>query len=330
MNLTPLQYFKKILSVFPEIARQSGYPVPFLAWQFTKGYLRHRVQIDEFRTLRLYQYSGKMFDDYLTWKNSTRISDALNAGATAEEIALFNDKHLFNRHFREFIHRDWLYIPESTPEQIREFITGHDAFLAKACTSTQGNNIFRYTAEELDPDQFLEEYAGKPFLLEAFIRQHPALAAINPSSVNTIRLIVARKDDKVAFVGAGLRSGGGGQFVDNFHHGGTAYPIDLETGIITARGIDLDGNAVLRHPVTGYVMPGFRIPHWDMLLELVRKASVMTPHIGYVGWDLAITEEGVEFIEGNINYPGNNIIQLDGPGAYPRLKAFIKQIDLHI
>jgi len=52
----------------------------------------------------------------------------------------------------------------------------------------------------------------------------------------------------------------------------------------------------------------------------------MTEHIGYIGWDLAITEDGVEFIEGNINYPGNTIIQLDGPAAYPRLKKFMAQV----
>lgn len=326
MNLSPLQYFKKILSVLPEIADQTGYPVPFLARHFARGYLRQRVQIDEFRSLRLYQYSGKMFDQYLTWKNSTKISDALNAGATADEIALFNDKHLFNAHFRQFIRRDWLYIPDSTPEQIKAFLNRHETFLAKACMSTQGNNIFRYTSSELDPDQFIQEYAGKPFLLESLIQQHPALAAVNPSSVNTIRLIVARKGDRVQMVGAGLRSGGGGQFVDNFHHGGTAYPLDLDTGVITARGIDLDGNYVLRHPVTGHIMPGLQIPHWDMLLEQVRRASVMTPHIGYIGWDLAITADGIEFIEGNINYPGNTIIQLDGPGPYARLKRFMDSL----
>lgn len=323
MNLSPLQYFKKILSMLPEISEQSGYPVPFLAWHFAKGYLRQRVQIDEFRSLRLYQCSGKMFSQYLTYKNSREISDALNAGATPEEIALFNDKHLFNEHFRSFIHRDWLYIPDSTPEQIRAFLKTHDVFLAKACVSTQGKNIFRYTTSELDVDQFIQDYAQKPFLLESFIQQHPVLTAVNPSSVNTIRLIVARKGDRVQMVGAGLRSGGSGQFVDNFHHGGTAYPLDLETGVITARGIDLDGNFVLRHPVTGHIMPGLQIPHWDLLLEQVRQASVMTEHIGYIGWDLAVTADGVEFVEGNINYPGNTIIQLDGPGPYARLKSFM-------
>lgn len=70
----------------------------------------------------------------------------------------------------------------------------------------------------------------------------------------------------------------------------------------------------------------FKVIHWDLLLDLVCKASVMTEHIGYIGWDLAITEDGVEFIEGNINYPGNTIIQLDGPVAYPRLKKFIAQV----
>lgn len=324
--MTPFQYFKVILRALPKISKQSGFSPLFLGLNFAQNYFLYGIELEEFQSLRLYNYSRKRMSEFLTWRNSKKISDELNAGATTDEIALFNDKHLFNAHFRSLIHRDWLYLPESSPEEIRAFLARNSAFLAKACISTQGKNIFRYTTSELVPDDFIAEYSGKPFLLESFIEQHPVLASVNPSSVNTIRFIVARRGDQIAFIGAGLRSGGSGQFVDNFHHGGTAYPLDLETGIITAPGIDLNGDPVLRHPVTGRIMPGLQIPHWDLLLDLVRKASVMTEHIGYIGWDLAITEDGVEFIEGNINYPGNTIIQLDGPAAYPRLKKFMAQV----
>ena len=327
--MTPVEYLKHILAEIPDIARQTGYSRFFIARAFTKCYLSQHVQIEEFRTLRLYNHSRPMLKQYLTWRRCKKISDQLNAGATQDDILRFNEKQRFNAFFRDFIHRDWLYIPTSTPEDIAAFLARNDRFLAKACTSTQGKNILLYHSSDVTPEKFLEEYQGKEFLLESLIQQHSALAAVNPDSVNTVRLIAARWNDQVQFVGAGLRSGGSGQFVDNFHHGGTAYPLDLETGIVTGPGIDLQGNPVLKHPVTGHVMPGFQVPHWDMLVEQVKKAAVLAPHIGYVGWDLAVTEDGIEFIEGNINYPGNNIIQLDGPGAYPRLQQFMAQIGLH-
>ena len=43
----------------------------------------------------------------------------------------------------------------------------------------------------------------------------------------------------------------------------------------------------------------------------------IVPSIGYIGWDMAVTPDGVELIEGNYNWPGGNIIQFDGVGKYP-------------
>lgn len=320
--MTPYDYLKQILRTMPEIARQTGYSLPFLSWRFFRCYLAHRVEIDEFRSLRLYDFTRNRLDQYLTWKDSKRLSDRLNAKATAEQIRVMNDKHLFNAAFAGFIRRNWLYIPDSTPEQVAAFFRENGEVFAKACVSSQGSGIVKLRGGETDPAAFFEEYRAKSFLLESAIRQHPLLAEVNPASVNTIRLIAARVGDKVRPVGAGLRTGGGGQVVDNFHHGGTAYPLDLETGVVTGRGIDLDGNAVTRHPVTGHMMPGLQVPHWDQVLDTVRRASLVVPNIGYVGWDLAVTEDGVELIEGNVNYPGNTIIQLDGPGPRKRLEDF--------
>lgn len=321
--MTTGEYLRQILATLPEISRQTGYSTAFLAWQFFRCYLSRRTEIDEFRSLRLFEYAAPARNRFLTWKESKRISDRLTKDATEDELQLLLDKHLFNKAFSSFIRRDWLYLPETSPDQLTAFLQAHDVILAKSCVSNQGKNIFRFRRGDPALTDFLRENAEDPFLLEACIIQHPALQAINPGSVNTIRFIAAQKDQRVCFVGAGLRCGGAGQFVDNFHHGGVAYPIDLDSGVITGPGIDLDGNPILRHPTTGYLMPGFEIPFWEEVLDTIRRAALTIPHVGYVGWDLAITSDGVELIEGNVNYPGNTIIQLDGPGARQRLTEFV-------
>jgi len=321
--MTPWEYLRQIVATIPEISRQTGYSSPFLAWQFFRCYLSRRTEIDEFRSLRLFELAAPARRRYLMWKESRKISDRLTKDATPEELQLFLNKQQFNKTFRSFMHRDWIYLPTASPEQLDAFVRTHDVFLAKSCSGNQGKNIFRFRNDDPSLVGFLRENAKEPFLLESFITQHPALQAVNPGSVNTIRFIAAQAGQKVCFVGAGLRCGGEGQFVDNFHHGGVAYPIDLDSGVITGPGIDLDGNPIIRHPTTGHLMPGFEIPFWDDVLEMIRRAALTVPHVGYVGWDLAITPEGPELIEGNVNYPGNTIIQLDGPGARQRLTEFI-------
>lgn len=319
------EYLKSIPVTLSEISDQTGYPIPYLAYRFFLCYITRRTHIREFRTLHLYDYTNRKVNQFLLWRRCIKYSDIINADATPEDFSFFHNKYLFNTMFHDFIHREWLYLPNSSRLDIEEFLKNNSEFLIKSCTDTQGNGIFKYTSSEVDLDNFLAEYKDKPVLMEAFIQQHPTLAAINPSSVNTVRLIAVKRGTTVRFLGAGLRCGGAGQFVDNFHHGGAAYPIDLETGIITGRGADLAGNPLLCHPTTGCIMPGLQIPHWNMLTNMIHEAALRSEHIGYVGWDIAITPDGVELIEGNTNYPGCNIIQLDGPGAYSRLMQFMKE-----
>ena len=61
----------------------------------------------------------------------------------------------------------------------------------------------------------------------------------------------------------------------------------------------------------------------DMCLEAAREV----PQVRYVGWDVAITENGPTFIEAN-QHPGHDILQMpphvpDKIGILPRLREFI-------
>lgn len=321
--MTPLAYIGEIRSVLRELSDQTGWPVSSLYRSFIRCYAVKRAGINEFRSMRLYERSSAVVKQYLLWHEMTAISDRLNAEMTEDDYRVIADKHLFNEVFAPFIRRRWLYVPACTEDELREFLDSTDVFLAKECGSMQGHGILRFESRDIDPTAFLGEYAHQDILLEEFIRQHPDMSAVNPGSVNTIRFIAAHRGNDVGFVGAGLRCGGAGQFVDNYHSGGVAYPLDIETGIVTGQGYDHEGRPVLRHPTTGHIMPGFQVPHWDNVRDTVRRAALTLPRVGYVGWDIAVTEDSAELIEGNINYPGNTVIQLDGPGPLKRLTDFL-------
>ena len=323
--MTPIQYLKQITVVLPQIARQTGHPSLCLYLNFLRCFLGHHIQLEEFQASHMYDFSGQKLSEFLTERRRARQARLFNAGATRDDFSIFNEKHRFNTLYQEYVHRDWLYIPEARPEEIRAFIARNPKFMAKADASTQGRNIFLHHSSDLDISQFLQEYDGKPFLLETFIRQHPSMSALNPSSVNTVRIVTARYNGQVMLVGACLRCGGQNSHVDNFHKGGIAYPLDVETGIVCARGRTLQGRAeYIRHPSSGHIMLGFQIPYWAELKEQLIQAALLAPHIGYIGWDIAITEDGPEFVEGNVNSPDPIVIQLDDNGVYRKLEAFLK------
>ena len=173
----------------------------------------------------------------------------------------------------------------------------------------------------------LSKLASKKYLLEEFIVQHPEMARINPSSVNTIRVMTALdKNESAVIIGACLRAGGPNCFVDNFHSGGVAYPIDLDLGMVTSAGknnTSLDRYTV--HPSTGVAMIGFKVPHWADIMEQTIKAANKIPEIPIIGWDIAITQDGIEFVEANIG-ADPTVVQLDHVGKMALVKDALKTI----
>ena len=53
------------------------------------------------------------------------------------------------------------------------------------------------------------------------------------------------------------------------------------------------------HPYTGTPIVGFTFPFGRRSLELCLRAAHVVPQVGYVGWDVCVTENGPVLIEGN-------------------------------
>ena len=251
---------------------------------------------------------------YLLSRKRNRIYHYLKSHTTAEQFARIKNKLQFNRFFRDFIHREFLYAAECDEETIRAFIEKHGVILAKEEAKMMGKGIRRITKEEAD-SALLKQLISGQYLLEEYIVQHPALAKINSSSVNTVRIATVIDAQKHAHVaGACLRCGAPGSYVDNFHAGGVAYPIDTDLGIVV--NVGKSANALDRffvHPGSDIPMIGFQIPNWDILISQVIKAAEMVPEMLFLGWDIAITEDGVEFVEAN-TCQDSDLFQFDHKG----------------
>ena len=87
--------------------------------------------------------------------------------------------------------------------------------------------------------------------------------------------------------------------VDNSHNGGVGYLLDIDTGIVKRQGVDINGNNHIYHPSSGELMLGFQIPNWDNLKRFVISAAKKFKGSRYIAWDVAVLEDGFEFVEGN-------------------------------
>ena len=169
-------------------------------------------------------------------------------------------------------------------------------------------------------------------VVELPIRQHEKLAAINESSVNTLRIVSLLTQEGVKFYSAVLRFGIKGARVDNVAAGGFSGGIDFETGKMKKDAYRIAGMHITQHPDSGVVFDGYEIPGFHKALELVKKLHLQTPRFRLVHWDFAIDEKGEPvFIEANMRYGGIDLHQLDnGPIFGDDTKKILDEVFAHV
>ncbi|RPI44550.1 MAG: hexapeptide transferase [Bacteroidetes bacterium] len=141
-------------------------------------------------------------------------------------------------------------------------------------------------------------------LAEEYIIQHPEMARLSDSGVNTVRIITqVNGDHQPEIFGARLRVSVNNH-VDNMASDNIAAAIDIPTGRVTGPGVfsDITRSDVTQHPVTGVMLDGFRIPMWEECIDLVKRAASLHPENRSIGWDVVITTAGPQLLEGNHNW----------------------------
>jgi hypothetical protein len=256
---------------------------------------------------------------YVTMRRSRKIERRFN---DPEYASKFNNKHEFNLVFSEFISRKWIYAPNADKKEIMDFLNAVDKVVIKPTALSAGEGIYVLESTKIEGvNAFCKELKERAYLIEEFITQHPEIARLNPSTVNTVRIYtLIDNQGKCKIIFAALRVGGANSFVDNFHGGGVGYVIDLDSGVIKQPGVDIAGNEYICHPSSGVLMVGFRIPEWERLKDFVLRAAAVFPRSRYIGWDVAVTPNGFEMVEGNYMADPNFLQSLDKVGKYKVFK----------
>lgn len=216
--------------------------------------------------------------------------------------------------YSDFIKRDWIVVDENTPRKtIESFINKYSEVLVKPNTGEQGGGIFKATKDNVD--NIINNLSGdNSLLLEEIVVNCKEVKAINPSSLNTFRInTIVDKDGIVHVFSVILRVGVKGKAVDNWGGGGVGYYFDINSGVCIRPGMDKAHNLYIYHPYTNIKMLGFEIPHYGDMIDYVMKLASFDLRARYVGWDIAMTDNGFELIE--MNFPaGHDMLQsFDSP-----------------
>lgn len=143
------------------------------------------------------------------------------------------------------------------------------------------------------------------YIIESYIYMHPELKKIYPKSVNSVRMMLINRhgyDPKIMQTYIRIGSSATG-YTDNVGYGGIAAMVDKKTGRLYAPETLKDHvySPCPTHPDTGVAIEGVVVPYWDLICQKVLEICRLMPELEYLGFDIAVTEDGFNVMEINIH-----------------------------
>lgn len=155
------------------------------------------------------------------------------------------------------------------------------------------------------------------WLVEERLFNHDEMLLLSPAkALQTLRVVTfVDREGQPCIIAAQWRLANTKAFVDNFCYGtnsGLLCEVDMDTGEIKVAykgknypfefGLDLTD----KHMETGKLLVGERLPLWEDVVQLVKRAALAFLPTRTIGWDVAITETGPVLIEGNRFWDAHN------------------------
>ncbi len=291
--------------------------------------LKYGAGYRDYELCEWYNLNEKQRATYVTRGINNRIVSLLN---NKEYYHILDNKIEFNNAFEKYLGRKWIDMSTATLDSFTEFLNGLSVIISKPVAEACGRGVEKITIADYESPKTLFDYLKSinSGLCEDCIVQHKDISALYPLSVNTYRIVTVLTEGEPHIVYAFIRIGNGGRFVDNINAGGMAAPVNIETGVIEFPAFDKDSIYYETHPYTNCPIKGWQLPFWTESVKLVLSAATVIPQVGYVGWDVAVTENGPLLIEGN-PFPGHDILQMpphvpDKIGMLPQFKKYIKNL----
>lgn len=321
---SPVNFWKHYLKPF--VRARNRKPIGTIMREVAGLFRAHGTIPEHYFRLGLYaDYITSDVHDYLLRRPIYRFQERVNGEKWPEAT---NNKVIFSalmaKHGIRCVTEYFSYDPEqgfarpggepiSAATAARIIAADGGRAFVKPVRGSLGIGIRIYDQERDDLQRFCK---GSEYLIfQPFIEQHPVLAQLNPSSVNTVRIDTLRENDRVTCNLAALRFGRAGQVTDNGSAGGMAAPVDIATGAVGTYArtkAAYSTERLDRHPDSGIVFSSITVPFWPELLDLVQRGAAALDPLVTLGWDIAITPDGPMVIEANARW-GSEVFQLCYP-----------------
>ena len=152
----------------------------------------------------------------------------------------------------------------------------------------------------------------KDFVVQECLEQSDVLKSLNPSSLNTLRVVSYLNDQGVHITTSVLRVGKDGCITDNFSTGGLFCGIE-ENGELKGKGYSPKGQ-VVETSYTGINLNECKIPNYSAVKEMVKSMHFVVPYFKIISWDIGLDKNNTPYlIEYNTTKQGIDLQIAAGP-----------------
>ncbi len=281
------------------ICKKTGWPIQKVELMQKEAKARCGCSYEDYLAFEFWNVSPQKQKTYATLQKYDKVRIKFDEFFSTRNN--FDNKSNFNIVFKDYIKRVWFTNENLTYEKFIKYIKGLKKIIVKPLSSTCGIGITTYECNKSEEDNkkiYNKLVSLDKSIIEEYIVQNKELTEFCRTSVNTVRVYTVYDKGVCDIVYAFLRMGNGGP-VDNFHADGLAANINVETGIVDSNAVNVNNEVYKNSPATGKKIKGFEIPYWKEIVELSKELSKIVPDSKAIGWDFAITENGIDIIEGN-------------------------------
>lgn len=287
--------YKRYYGELKELSKTTHKPAWFMFADTAVCALRYGSGLQDYLNFQFYNKPHALRKEYVSVSYLDKVITKL---ANIKWSPYISNKTNFHKNYSAFTRRDF-YDPDTGFDGLVAFMDRNPEFIYKPQIGQCGEGVAKYAVADIqDKKAFYEKAIAEKACIEELIKQHPAWEALCPGCVNTMRIITGAAKGKSWMLFASTRVGSGKSVADNFHMGGSAVLIDMQTGKLTGNGIDKKLN---EHEcsATGIRYDGYDVPFWEEIKQMVLDAALVNDQIHFIGWDVAITENGPLIVEGN-------------------------------
>ena len=295
---------EKLNKLASDIAKRNNKSVSYVKKDMIKNFIRYGIGYTDYLKGDYINLTSEQKKTYVTTKSFYKLLHYLN---NPKYDACMSDKLVFNKIFNDFLKREWIDLRITSLDDFKKFIKNKKTIFAKPPTDFGGHGIQKIVVKDIkDVDKLYKELRDKKLnLIEDGIVQHKELDKLNPYAVNSFRIVTLVKDGKSYILANALRI----NLDDNPAIGcSDAYMRLNEKGEICSRVVDDVANVYTEHPMAKIKFDTVKVPYVKEAFEMAKKAALIVPEVRYVGWDIAISENGPVIMEGN-EYPSYGLVQ---------------------